>query len=56
MASKVNSSARSLTKILESICRERRRETLDKVSEGDFLLKQKAFNVTVVYLLDIIQI
>ena len=36
MATAQNTGTNSLTKVLESICRERRREHLDKESEGTF--------------------
>ncbi len=36
MAAAQNAGTNSITKVLESICRERRREHLDKESEGNF--------------------
>ena len=36
MAAAQNAGTNSITKVLESICRERRREHLDKESEGTF--------------------
>ena len=47
MASKVTQPTRSLPKILESICRERRKEKLDKLNEGEHLLLEKASQVRV---------